>query len=86
MEHNELKPCPFCGGEPYAEIDYDHKEFKIYCLGGNPCNCLAEMRLSFADAQLGDGSVISFDEAIKIMNELIELWNARNEEDEDDEE
>lgn len=78
MEHKELKPCPFCGGEAIAEIDYDHKEFRIYCQGNsNLPICFAEMRFSFADAQLGDGSVISFDEAWQIMNELIELWNTR---------
>ena len=29
---NELKPCPFCGGEPTVSYDADDKWFLIECL------------------------------------------------------
>ena len=38
---------------------------------------IAAMKLSFVDAQLGDGSFISFYEARKVMDELTEQWNRR---------
>ena len=72
MKETELKPCPFCGDGVVAEICNITKEFRIYC-----ANCPAGMRLSFLDAQLDDGSFISFDDARKIMDELTELWNER---------
>ncbi len=72
MKETELKPCPFCGGAAIAEICNITKEFKIYCE-----NCPAGMYLSFGDAQLDDGSFISFDDARKIMDELTECWNER---------
>ena len=72
MKETELKPCPFCGGEVISEICNITKDFRIYCE-----NCPAEMKLSFYDAQLNDGSFISFYEARKIMDELTDLWNER---------
>lgn len=72
MKETELKPCPFCGGAVVSEICNIAKEFRIYCE-----NCPANMSLSFYDAQLNDGSFISFDEARKIMDELTERWNER---------
>ena len=75
MEHNELKPCPFCGCENIiAEINYLSKRFSIYCE-----DCIAQMELSFIDAQLNDGSFISFYEARKAMDELTKQWNRRAE-------
>ena len=72
----ELKPCPFCGGEIiYAEVSFEHKEFRIYCASDE--GCPAAMRLSFADAQIGNGEVIDFDEIEKIIQELVEWWNRR---------
>jgi hypothetical protein len=35
------------------------------------------MELGFVDAQLDDGSFISFSEARKVMDELTEQWNRR---------
>ena len=73
METNELKPCPFCGCEHIvAEINNLSKRFAIYCE-----DCIAAMELSFVDAQLEDGSFISFYEARKIMDEMTEQWNRR---------
>ena len=70
---NELKPCPFCGCEHIvAEINNLSKRFAIYCE-----DCVANMELSFTDAQLDDGSFISFYEARKIMDCLTEQWNRR---------
>lgn len=72
MMETELKPCPFCGGVAIAEMCNIAKEFRIYCE-----ECPAKIGLSYGDAQLDDGSFISFREARKIMDELEELWNAR---------
>ena len=69
----KLKPCPFCGCEHIvAEINNLSKRFAIYCE-----DCIAAMKLSFVDAQLGDGSFISFYEARKVMDDLTEQWNRR---------
>ena len=76
MNKYELKPCPFCGGHPCAEVAYPQKEFRIYCTGVDPC-CCAEMRLSFEDAGYGNGNHMTFYEIAKVMDELTELWNAR---------
>ena len=73
----ELKPCPFCGGEAVAEVAVFQREFRIYCTGEDEWVCPANMRLSFDDAGLGNGSVIAFDEMQKIMNDLVEHWNRR---------
>ena len=73
MKEIELKPCPFCGHEHIiSEINNMSKRFVIHCE-----NCVAAMELRFVDAQLGDGSFISFYEARKVMDELTECWNRR---------
>jgi hypothetical protein len=72
MKEIKLKPCPFCGCDAVAEICNITKEFRIFCE-----HCPATMHLSYVDAQLGDGSFISFYEVRKIMDELTELWNER---------
>lgn len=72
MKKTELKPCPFCGGVAIAEMCNIEKEFRIYCE-----ECPAKIGLSYGDAQLDDGSFISFYEARKVMDELTNLWNMR---------
>lgn len=72
MHRVALKPCPFCKEEACAEIDNVGKEFRIYC-----SVCPAEMRVTYRDANLDDGSVIAFQEAVDWMNTLVDLWNAR---------
>ena len=73
----ELKSCPFCGGtEIYAEVSYLTKEFRIYCANADE-PCAAEMRLSFADAGLGNGEIIGFGEMNTIIKQLVNLWNTR---------
>ena len=76
MSASRLKFCPFCGGTiVYGEINYTNKEFVIRCESND--DCLAEMRLSFADADIGNGEIVSFYEIRKIMDELTEAWNRR---------
>lgn len=73
----KLKSCPFCGGtEICAEVSYLTKEFRIYCANTEE-PCAAEMRLSFADAGLGNGEIIDFEEMTKIIQQFIDLWNTR---------
>ena len=79
----KLKHCPFCGSsEIYAEVSYITKEFRIYCADAE-CDCVAQMRLSFADAGLGDGSIIGFNEMQTIIQQMVELWNTRAENESD---
>ena len=73
MSNYELKPCPFCGGIPTAEIAYPQKMFRIYCV-----ECCAEMHLYFDDCILRGGSNhMHFDEVTKIIGTLTEMWNER---------
>lgn len=72
MDKVALHHCPFCGEEACAEQDNDKKAFRIYCP-----NCPAEMRVTYKEADLYDGSVIDFNEAVYWMNYLIEQWNER---------
>lgn len=74
---DKLKPCPFCGSEEvYAEVCYELKEFRIYCADPDT-DCVAEMRLSFADAGLGEGEIIDFKEMTTIIEQMVDLWNTR---------
>lgn len=71
----ELKPCPFCGGEDVqAEMYIPLSEFRIYCASGE--GCAAEMRLSFEDAGIIGGR-IDFSKAQEIIEQMIEAWNRR---------
>ena len=73
----ELQSCPFCGSTAiYAEVSYLTKEFRIYCANADE-PCAAEMRLSFADAGLGNGEIISFEEMTEVIQRLVDLWNTR---------
>lgn len=72
MDMVALHHCPYCGEEACAEMNYIEKAFRIYC-----SNCPAEMRVTYKEADLDDGSVIAFDEAINWMNTLTERWNER---------
>ena len=72
MDKVALNPCPFCANDVCAEMNYIEKAFKIFCP-----NCPAEMRVTYEEANLGDGSVIAFDESVYWINYLIEQWNAR---------
>lgn len=69
----ELKNCPFCDcSNVIAEVDFEHKEFRIYCE-----TCPATMVLTFADADLGQGYYIGFEEISNIIEELVSAWNKR---------
>lgn len=68
----KLGNCPFCGGITSAKVDYNDRSFHIFCE-----ECPAEMVLSFADAELGDGDVISFDEMTANITYLCNAWNKR---------
>ena len=72
MDKVALKPCPFCGDEACSELDNVDKALRIFCT-----NCPAEMRVTYKEAALDDGSFIAFYEAIKWMNTLTERWNER---------
>lgn len=40
----KLKPCPFCGGEPFyyeADVDFDHHITCTIC-GANSCECMTK--------------------------------------------
>ena len=72
MDKVALKPCPFCGDEAFANIDNVAKAFVVECT-----NCPAEIRVTYREADLDDGDIISFDEAVQWMNTLTEQWNER---------
>lgn len=72
MKEVRLKPCPFCGGEAVAEVVQKKRYFEIYC-----SECPAKINLPFCELNLGDGSVVSFDEMARAINELTNLWNGR---------
>ena len=69
----ELKPCPCCECHTIiSEISYEQGVFRIYCE-----ECPVAIELSFEDAHLDKGEVISFHEARLIMDELTYAWNRR---------
>ena len=72
MNENNLKPCPFCGGEAISQIDHDSRSFTVFCE-----SCPAEIKRTFTELGLGDGSFMDFDEVARAMDELVELWNRR---------
>ena len=63
MKENELKPCPFCGGEAVLEPYKARKgyEANIQCNGG----CLALMR------------TITYDTEEEAVNNVVKAWNRR---------
>lgn len=72
MTETKLKPCPFCGGKAVTEIVQNERYFEIYC-----SRCPVKINLPFCELNLGDGSVVSFDEMARAIDELTNLWNRR---------
>ncbi len=73
-EMNDLKPCPFCGGEvTIAEGGY-HQTRWMYVTRGNEenrCNCYVIMESKTYDFDSSES------EKAKIKANLIEAWNKR---------
>ena len=76
MEHKELKPCPFCGGE--AEVHY-----QPICIDMGVCvrctKCSARSKFNPMDCKYtyyhGEKNVFISKE--RATNDVIELWNRR---------
>ena len=73
MISNTMKRCPFCGNVPKTAINYSR------CGSGE-----LQLRFSVICSQCGVSKHItkevegkSFDDYIKIMNEVMDLWNKR---------
>lgn len=67
MENNELKPCPFCGGEVRAYFtDYLNLNQRTYHLNCNRCNTYFALK--------ENSRYVSKETSEK---ELIEAWNRR---------
>ena len=63
MEHNELKPCPFCGDE--AHLDR-HDIF---------CDCGAKIEIpQYVNSKVSIGGFPTYEEA---KQQMIEAWNRR---------
>ena len=74
MKNNNLNPCPRCGcKEIITEINYPGRLLRIHC-----DECPTSVELDFEDADLGDGSYMSFEEITGAINEAIDRWNRRN--------
>lgn len=65
--NKELKPCPFCGGEPYTAIGKDAQflTLKVACY-----KCCIKREISF-------NAGAKFEDVQAAINEVIELWNWR---------
>ena len=65
----ELKPCPFCGEKPYAQVvcSNNHVVVRILC-GGQNCDVKFKKALDVGT---------NFGEAIKAMHDVTALWNTR---------
>ena len=72
MNETNLKPCPFCGAGACSEVNQRERYLEVYC-----GRCPAKINITFCELDLGDGSVVSFDEMARAMDELVELWNRR---------
>ena len=69
----ELKPCPFCGGQPRTNVNYRHcgggdlvLEFAVTC---SHCGVRRSVKEDVEDAPFGS--------YINMMDKAIELWNGR---------
>ena len=76
MEHNELKPCPFCGGEADVKYQPIYMDYGvcIFCT-----ECKARSKFFPYDCKYtyfhGEKNVYISKEQAK--NKAIELWNRR---------
>lgn len=69
----QLKPCPFCGGEVTIALGGNEREkwFVTRGFGENKCTCRVFME---SELFLSDDSA---EDKTKIKNKLVEAWNRR---------
>ena len=73
MNEIRLKPCPFCGTEPYTSIvGSDDEKMKIYIQCNNP-DCGTKMDFTIKAERV----ILRFEDVINGINKAIETWNRR---------
>lgn len=75
MSEIKLKPCPFCGTEPYtAIVGVNDEKMKIFIRCNNP-NCGTKMEFTIKAERI----FLRFDDVISGINKAVETWNRRAE-------
>lgn len=75
MSEIKLKPCPFCKTPPYTSIECANRtKIKGYIQCDNP-DCGARIDFEYKTKN----GFLTFDEVIEALNETIEAWNRRAE-------
>ena len=73
MSEIKLKPCPFCKTMPYTSIESaDDKKIKGYIQCNAP-DCGAKIDFEYKSKN----GFLTFDEVMEALNETIEAWDRR---------
>lgn len=75
MSEIKLETCPFCKTPPYTLIEgANNTKIKGYIQCNNP-DCGAKIDFEYKTKN----GFLTFDETIEVLNETIEAWNRRAE-------
>lgn len=75
MGEIKLKPCPFCGSDPYtAIVGSNDEKMKIY-IQCNASDCGTKMEFTIKAERV----CLNFNDVISGINKAVEAWNRRAE-------
>ena len=73
MSEIKLKPCPFCGTEPYtAIVGSDDEKMKIY-IQCNDLDCGTKIEFTIKAERV----YLDFDDVMDGISKAVEVWNRR---------